>query len=156
MCRPAQDETTMNKVVSQSMVIQVCQKSLFKPSVRFGFLQVHPHLATRSHSGQLRFERVVGTFQIRTCSSTSRRRRSIVSGPRCVSTWAQRRPTPTRASPRTKSVGPTWHSLCSTQRSHARTDSSSPQTSMSERCYIGLGHSRRAWRTQVFGIDDQR
>ena len=56
-CRPAQDETTMNKVVSQSVVIQVCQKRLFKPSIRFGFPQVHPHLATRSHSGQLRFER---------------------------------------------------------------------------------------------------
>ena len=36
MCRPAQNETTMNKVVSQR-VIQACEKSLFKPSIRLGF-----------------------------------------------------------------------------------------------------------------------
>ena len=41
-----------------------CEKSLFKPIIKFGFPQVHPHFAMRSHLGQLQLERVVGTFQI--------------------------------------------------------------------------------------------
>ena len=45
--------------------------------------------------------------------------------------------TPTRASPQTKSV-----SLCSTQRLHARTDSTSPPPSMSERTMLHRRGSR--------------
>ena len=131
------DETTMNMVVSQSM--QFGFQRPLKPSIpSFGLNGFPAHSKLGLVSAPLAEGDKLS--QVHAASALERRGGRRLQGPR-HGPRASVLPGTVRARP--------------SGRTHERIQQVHRLRCQSGRCYIGVGHSRRAWRSQVFSIDDQ-